>query len=136
MWKRYNETGNVETLPRTGRRKVLTELQRADIVRIFQNNPFRTVASVAAEYNVGVHPISRLLKQNELKCRVAAKQTKLNDDHKIYRLAFCQEMLDDWQEDRLKTIVFSDEKVFSTDVRWRKLVYRTGYPILATSRRI
>lgn len=123
-WSRYCETGEVNTLPRSGRPKSLTPLQEAEIVAIFENQPFRSVVSIAEEYNVGVKPIHSLLTKNALRCRVAAKQTQLTEEHKLNRLAFCEAMLADWDENRLKTIVFSDEKVFSTDVRWRRKVYR------------
>lgn len=123
-WQRYNETASVERLPDTGRTRSLTELQETEIVEIFSAEPFKTASSIAEQYNVHPSTIIRTLRKRGRRCRIAAQQTKLTEDHKLYRLAFCETMLEEWDEHRLNTIVFTDEKTFSTDIARQKHVYR------------
>lgn len=85
---------------------------------------FYSARSFAREYNVADQTISSIINRNGIFCYTAARETKLTEDHRINRVAFCRLMLEMWDEDRLKTIIFSDEKNFSTDVSWRKKVYR------------
>lgn len=102
----------------------LTELQQREIVEIFTADPFRHASSISDEYHVHPSTIIRTLKRNGRRCRIAARQTKLTEEHKINRLAFCETMLEDWDENQLNTIVFTDEKTFSTDIARQKHVYR------------
>lgn len=123
-WHRYLTTGGVEKLKYHGRPKSLSSAQEEEILELFQNQPFSTVASIARRYNVSHHVIKRLLKKDGIRCRRAACQAKLTDAQKVDRIAFCEDMLENWDNRRLKTIIFTDEKTFSTDVSWRKNVYR------------
>lgn len=68
--------------------------------------------------------ISSIIHRHGLSCYTAARETRLTEDHRINRVAFFRGMLEMWDEDRLKTIIFSDEIFFSTDVSWRTKVYR------------
>lgn len=77
-----------------------------------------TAISFAREYHVSDQTILSLFK-----CRTAETQTKLSEEHKINRIAFCQMALE-WDDARLNSIIFSDEKVFCSDVKWRKKVFR------------
>lgn len=120
---RYQKEGNVNTKRRTVHRKALTEDQEAEIILKIQENPFLTAISFAREYGVSDYTILALFKRNGIKCRVAAKQTRLTEEHRINRLAFCENMLE-WENEKLSSIVFSDEKSFCSDVRWRSQVYR------------
>lgn len=123
-WKRYNEENDLNVKPRPGRPKILNDEIQANIVERIRENPFLTAVSFAREHNVSRHTISSVLKENGLKCYTAATQSKMTEQHRINRLAFCRMMLDEWDEDRLKNIIFSDEKTFCTDVSWRSKVYR------------
>lgn len=123
-WSRYGSVGNVLTKPRSGQPKVLNAIEEGEIVDQIVEDPFLTATHLGRQYHVSYMTIIRLLKKHGLHCRTAATQTKLTEDHKINRMAFCQNLLERWDEHRLNTIIFSDEKTFSTDVRWRKKVYR------------
>lgn len=98
--------------------------QQAEAIALIEDDPFLTAKYLGRRFNVSYMTIIRLLKNQGLHCRVAATQTRLTDEHKINRLAFCETLLENWSEAKLKTIIFSDEKTFSTDVRWKKAVYR------------
>lgn len=68
--------------------------------------------------------IIRFLAERGIHCRSAASQTRLTTEHKINRIAFCKTLLDTWRRSQLNSIIFSDEKTFSTDVKWKKKCYR------------
>ena len=122
-WRRYQSEGNILPRPRQRRRRAITEEQENDIVRTIQENPFLTAIGFARQYNVSHYTIRSILKRHGLKCRTAAYQTMLREEHKINRIAFCENMLE-WEDDQLNSIIFSDEKTFSSDVKWRSKVYR------------
>lgn len=68
--------------------------------------------------------ISYLLRRNGITCHIASRQTKLTEDQKVYRVAFCQRMLENLDAEYYENIFFSDEKTFATDLRHQQLVYR------------
>lgn len=123
-YKRHEEEGNVDGHPITGRPKVLNAQQEADITERFRENPFLTVIGFSREFGVDEGVIRRLLLRHGLKCRIAATELRLTEDHRINRVAFCQVLLEEWDDDKLNSIIFSDEKTFSTDPFWQTKVYR------------
>lgn len=111
-------------LPRSGRPLVLSAEQERDIIERITADPFLTAVGFAREFGVNEAVISRLFRRHEIKCRTAAKTLRLTEEHRTNRIAFCQVLLEHWDDNRLQSIVFSDEKTFSTDVSWRSKVYR------------
>lgn len=122
-YKRHEESGNLQPLPRTGRPRVLTPEDEVDIIHRINENPFLTAKSFAREFEVDPGVIRSLFLRHGIKCRTAATVLRLTEEHRINRLAFC-ELLEQWDDDRLESIVFSDEKTFNTDVSRRSYVYR------------
>lgn len=123
-WRRYEETGDLNERPRPGRPRILSPEEEQDIIERILENPFLTAVSFAREFGVDVSAISSLFRRHGLKCRIAATELRLTQEHRINRVAFCHVMLEQWDEDRLESIVFSDEKTFSTDPFWQKKCYR------------
>lgn len=123
-WSRYQSSGNVLTLPRPGQPNVLNAQQKQEVIEKVEEDPFLTATELGREYNVSYMTIIRVLKTHGLHCRTAATQTKLTEDHKINRVAFCQTLLENWDENKLNSIIFSDEKTFCSDIKWKKIVYR------------
>lgn len=123
-YKRYENDEGLKRRAGGGRRKILNAVQEEDILNRIQENPFLTARSFAREYGVDDKTISSIFLRNGLSCHTAARETRLTEDHRINRVAYCRVMLEKWDEDRLNTIIFSDEKNFSTDVSWRCKVYR------------
>lgn len=97
----------------------MTAAQEADIIERLTENPFLTAVSFAREFNVDVGVIAPIIKRQGLKCRTAATELRLTEEHRLNRIAFCQVLLDEWDENKLNSIIFSDEKPFCTDVSWR-----------------
>lgn len=123
-WKRYEKENDINVKPRSGRPQSLNSEIKANIIERIHQNPSLTAVSFAREHNVSRPTISAVFKENGLNCYTAATQTRLTEQHRINRLAFCRKMLDEWDETRLQNIIFSDEKTFCTDVSWRSKVYR------------
>lgn len=123
-WTRYQSDGNVLTKQRSGRNQILKSTQKTEILTRISDDPFLTATYFGRQYNVSYTTITRFLAKNGIHCRVAANQTRLTDEHKINRMAFCETILESWDQDKLNSVIFSDEKTFSTDVRWKKHVYR------------
>lgn len=111
-------------LPRRSRNRALTAEQENDIIERIIENPFLTAAGFSREFGVSRPVISSLFRRHGLSCQTAARETRLTENHRINRMAFCQTILEQWDEDKLDTAVFSDEKNFCTDVSWRSKVYR------------
>lgn len=110
--------------PHNGRPEILSPDQKEDIVNRVEQDPFSTAVSFAREYGVTAPTITSVLKKNGLRCRTAATQTKLTEQHCAKRIAFCRTLLEEWDDDKLRSIIFSDEKTFCSDVSWRSKVYR------------
>lgn len=124
--QRYEETGNVDQLPRPGRPKDLQPQQEDEIVEAIEEDPFLTATGLARQYGVNRRTVASVFRDHGLKCSIAAQKTKLTDEHKLYRLAFCEmclEMNDDESWD-WANIIFTDETNFSTDSKRKKIVYR------------
>lgn len=102
----------------------MNALEEVDIILRIQENPFLTAVDFAREFGVARGTINSLFLRHGIKCRTAATTLRLTEEHRINRLAFCQILLQQWQEDDLESIIFTDEKTFCTDVSWRTKVYR------------
>lgn len=123
-WSRYQSEGNVLTKPRPGQPNKLSPQQKQEVIDKIEDNPFLTATELAPQYNVSYMTIISVLNAHGLHCRTAATQTRLTEEHKINRMAFCETLLEKWDEKKLNSIIFSDEKTFCSDIKWKKIVYR------------
>lgn len=111
-------------MPRSGRPNTLQPEQQQDIIESIKEDPFLTASYFARQYQVSTGTVVSLLKKKGLHCRVAANQSRLTEAHQQNRVKFCKHLLESWNDAAVNSIVFSDEKTFSTDVKWKKKVYR------------
>lgn len=88
-----------------------------------RDDPFLTARHFARIYNVSDTSVRTLLRRHGIRCRIAAHQSPLTLEHRINRIAFCETM-QEWTDDRLNSIIFTDEKCFCTDLKRQKKVYR------------
>lgn len=102
----------------------MTGEQESEIIDRITENPFLTAVGFAREYGVSAPVISSLFRRHGIKCRIAATKLDLTPEQRINRIAFCEVMLEQWDENGLESIVFSDEKTFSTVPFWKKRCYR------------
>lgn len=98
--------------------------QENEIIERITENPFLTAVGFAREFGVSAGVISKLFRRHGINCQTAATTLRVSPENRIYRVAFCRMLLEEWDENRLKSIIFSDEKTFRTDVWWRSKVYR------------
>ncbi len=84
---RYQTTGHVGDLPRTGRPRVTTDAEDRRIRISHLRNRFKAASSTAREWqrNVSRQTISRRLKDYGLFCRRPAKKSRLTDRHRRTR---------------------------------------------------
>lgn len=75
--------------------------QEADIIDRIKENPFLTARGFAREFGVSDHTISSLFRRHGLRCRIAANEVRLTPEHRIYRIAFCQKILEEWDDHKL-----------------------------------
>lgn len=104
----------------------LSDEQKQEMLNRFRDQSFIHATDIAREYHVSNKTISSVLSRSGIKCYIAARQVPLTEDQKIYRLAFCHRMLKIFENDEnfYKTIMFSDEKTFTSDSKHQKRVYR------------
>lgn len=121
--RRYQIEGNIANKPHPPKPRLLSEEQENEIVRSMEEDPFQTAIHFARQHNVSTFTIRSMLKRRGLRCRTAARQTMKKEEHKINRMAYC-EVMKEWDDNRLNSIIFSDEKTFSSDVKWKANVYR------------
>lgn len=123
-YKRSEEEGHINKRPWAGRHHVLSAEQETEIIDRIREDPFLTAMSFAREFHVDPGVISALFHRHGLKCRIAATEVRLTEDHRINRIAFCRTLLEEWDQDKLDSVIFCDEKTFSTDPYWQTKVYR------------
>lgn len=126
---RYNETGDVRILLKSGPNKIITREQEQILIEEAKSSPFDNSFALANKANIRVnqntkHNVRRRLLKAGIKSRRAARQCKLNAEHIEKRLIFCRLLLEHLDESDFNQMVFTDEKTFSSDPKQRKIVWR------------
>lgn len=111
-WHRYETEQHVNTRPMSGRNRITSAQEDREIVQRFKDNPFERAVNLAREYVVSKSTVAKRLSEEGIKCHIAAKQARLTEDHRLYRLAFCENMM----ERNLDNCIFTDEKSFASDL--------------------
>lgn len=114
-WKRHEDVGDLNSRKTSGRPSVLSGEQETEIIERINENPFFTAVSFAREYGVNISVISSLFLRHGFKCTPQGDIAHLTANDRIYRIAFCQMLLEQWDENKFESIIFSDETTFSTD---------------------
>lgn len=89
-----------------------------------EKNPFEKATRIARQYQISIPTVTSRLKGRGIQCHIAAKQTALTQDHRIYRMAFAEKMTEQFDQAFFDDIFFSDEKTFASDIDHQTLVYR------------
>lgn len=125
-WIRRQREGDNEhplaTKPRTGRPKVLSEIQENQLSEAVRREPF--TSSVELKENLQLtcsnNTVRRTLHKKGFKCRVAAQKEQLTPIQATARLRFANEHLQrNW-----RGVVFTDEKTFRTSDSVKRRVWR------------
>lgn len=121
-WRRHEEDGNLNERPRSGRPAVLNAEQEAEIIERVTDNPYLTAKSLGREYGVSPCTISSIFLRHGVKLEIGANEFYHTDETRINRIAFCQMLLEQWDDNKFESLIFSDEKTFSTDTVWQTKV--------------
>ena len=124
---RFEEEGEngLKTRPKPGPRKKTTRDEDQAVVDLNRHDPFRPASSIARTLNL---PVSDRTVRNRLHAagihhRRAATKIKLEAAHRAARVAFCLQYLP-VHDDFWETVVFTDEKVFTSDEDGRMFLWR------------
>lgn len=129
--KKFEMTGSVNTLPRSGRPKILNSRDRRNIIRKVNENPRISAPKLAVdvELEIGkiVHPenIRRILRKSGLNGRIPRKKPFISLENRRKRLEFAKKYGNE-DEQFWNKVLFTDESkfnIFGPDSRgkiWRK----------------
>lgn len=106
----------------TGRKRITTEEQNMRLIHALRTNPFSNIAQASREQDFPYQIARKRVIENGLHCYIAAKQTELTREQRDERIQFCRNMLE--MQHIYNDIIFTDEKVFCSDLNRRVLVYR------------
>lgn len=122
--QRFEIEGNVETHPRSGRPKSLTEAAEADIINVIQQTGFNNATKIRRDLHLPVSSdtVRRVLKRAGFRNRIPSKKPGMTERHRERRVQFAQQYLG-WREQWNQTI-FVDEKIFTTDCHGRVVLWR------------
>lgn len=115
--KKYEETGTVHDLPRSGRPKALTDREERLLCRSMLMDRRKTSREVIGEVqdrckkSVSKVTVINILKKHGLRRRVAVRRPLLTKRMRRERLQWAKER-QAWTLDKWKGVVFSDEKIF------------------------
>jgi len=131
--KRYKDTKSVLDKKGRGRPKKVTEAITRRVKRLLKDRAVGSIRRVRAELEKEGTKLSRstvhnITKRIDIRCVHPQPRPDLTDDHKAYRVTFCNERLEEdpseWQ-----TYVFSDEKLFIIGEYGRVVWINKGDPI-------
>lgn len=129
--RRFQREDRIESIPQTGRPRILNIRERRQVVRKIEKNPHLSAPKLASEVSKEtgkrVHPqtIRRTLKENGYNSRVARKKPFINEANRRKRVAFAKEFSSK-EETWWDNVIFCDESkfnIFGSDGRtmvWRK----------------
>ncbi|KAL4512311.1 hypothetical protein ABPG72_005313 [Tetrahymena utriculariae] len=131
IFKQIDDTGNPENKLKgnVGRKPLLSEQQKNQIVEMFTNEPTQTLRKAQQSQKVIEQPISHVtisktLKESGLKAFKKPSMIILNDQQKKARMKFAYERRG-WTL-KWKTILFSDESILFADLIGNQYVWATS----------
>ena len=115
--KKYEETGNVEDKPRSGRPRTLNERNERTVIRRLMtgecSNAISLTKSLQVNNNIEVSAdtVYRVLRRNGLVARVKCKKPLLSKKHQDKWLKFAKRFKD-WTISNWNKVMWSDESKF------------------------
>lgn len=122
--RRYHEEEEValQTKARTGRKRILSQMQVNGIIQSYENQPFGSTVELCHRLQLPCSTITiqRRLKENGFFCRTPAKKAKLTVEHRRARVQFAMQNLNrNWEN-----VIFVDEKVFKSSYQKKLPLWR------------
>ncbi|KAJ8948035.1 hypothetical protein NQ318_003368 [Aromia moschata] len=87
---KFREFGNVTDIHKSGRKRILDDEQKLDILLDIQDNPHKPTRQVAADNDVSKTSILRLLKNQKYRPYKIHLVQELNDDDPDRQLKLCE----------------------------------------------
>lgn len=113
--QRFEQTGKIADLPRSGRPKTANNEDKAlDVLQCFVENPHESIVSIAQQQGISRYSVSNILKTNSYKGYKTKLVQELSEDDFDRRIEFCEVMMNKINENLgfLANIVFTDESTF------------------------
>ena len=126
LWcRRWEESGNLNDLPRSGAPRKTTLEDDGAIVEEAVNNPHINAVAIKAQLHLDVsdETIRKRLHENGIHHRIPALKGVLGDIHKRNRLDFARRYVDEGM-DFWSRVIFSDEKTFASNTHGRLHCWR------------
>lgn len=126
----FKQTNCLESKPRSGRPKKLTEREERNITILVKSNPRLTASQISKDievkYQKKVHPdtVRKILKRIGFHGRVARKKPFISRVNRLKRMAFAKEYVNKPPE-FWNSVIFSDESKFCIfGIKGRKIIWR------------
>lgn len=113
--RRFNHTGSVKNLGKSGRPKTVTNDENAlNLMLDVVNNPKTSLTQLAANHDMCKQSAFKILKNQKFHPYKVRLVQELNDDDFDRRLQFCETIMDRMNHDPnfVNNIVFTDEATF------------------------
>ena len=113
--RKFQETGSVKDVKRTGRPKSATNVEKAlDVLLAIEEAPKVSTREIAENLEISHTSVFRILKEEKFRPYKLQLIHELNEDDFDRRMEFCEQMMErcNVDEDFASNIVFSDEAIF------------------------
>lgn len=113
--RRFNDTGSIKNLPRTGRPKVATDGYKAlNVLLDIAENPKQSTRRLGLQHDISHMSVDNLLRKQKMRPYKVHLVQELNEDDFDRRSQFCENLMERCNIDPLfaNKILFSDEATF------------------------
>lgn len=115
---KFNATGSVHDLPRSGRPSVLdNEEVVQDVLQAVEENWYTNLRAISVQVNLSRTSVWNILKEHKYRAYKAQSHQMLYEDDNIARLEFCNTFLDRVRDEELfgRKVLWTDESLFTVD---------------------
>lgn len=127
--KRYNEHKTVKDLARSGRKRLSTDRDQRQLIRLVKDNRTLSSTELSKRWTLtngktaSPRLVRKILQDHDLMWRPAAKKPRLTANNIKQRLEFCKKHKT-WSKYRWRDVIFSDEMNVEVDLRKNRIMLR------------
>lgn len=114
VWRFRNDMP-LGDLPRSGRPRILSDLEVHAVIHDIKQNGFITLQEMKEKYDIQIKSKQTLinyLKKENVHCYKAKRKPNLTAEHKARRVQWAEKLKRDWSKEKLDRILYTDEKSF------------------------
>lgn len=127
IFKKFNRTGDIMDMPRSGRPSKTTIGERRYLINLSKRNPHRTASELSTEwetsFSISIDTCKRILRKYGLFGRIAARKPYLNQVQIRKRLRWAKNYIS-WNANQWGNVIFTDECRFELFGKRRQYVRR------------